>query len=138
MACRCRGWAVFYVTVALFPPPGVAGVTGGIEVGGVQDRQVPLDVFVGRTAELARVAEVVTRMEAGEPWLVASEGDPGRGKTGSLTCQSRFRTCKPTTPAKHAITPLAALRDRVRRIPLIGMQAPNLHKDRPVSLPGSL
>jgi DNA-binding CsgD family transcriptional regulator len=50
-------------------------------VGGVQDRQVPLDVFVGRTAELARVAEVVTRMEAGEPWLVAIEGDPGMGKT---------------------------------------------------------
>jgi len=47
----------------------------------VQDRQAPLDVFVGRAAELARVAEVVTRMEAGEPWLVAVEGDPGMGKT---------------------------------------------------------
>jgi DNA-binding CsgD family transcriptional regulator len=47
----------------------------------VQDRQAPLDVFVGRTAELARVAEVVTRVEAGEPWLVAVEGDPGMGKT---------------------------------------------------------
>jgi DNA-binding CsgD family transcriptional regulator len=47
----------------------------------VQDRQAPLDVFVGRAAELARVAEVITRMEAGEPWLVAVEGDPGMGKT---------------------------------------------------------
>jgi hypothetical protein len=59
----------------------VAGVTGGIEVGRVQDRQVPLDVFVGRAAELARVAEVITRVGAGEPWLVAIEGDPGMGKT---------------------------------------------------------
>jgi DNA-binding CsgD family transcriptional regulator len=47
----------------------------------VQDRQAPLDVFVGRAAELARVAEVVTRVEAGQPWLVAIEGDPGMGKT---------------------------------------------------------
>jgi DNA-binding CsgD family transcriptional regulator len=47
----------------------------------VQDRRAPLDVFVGRAAELARVAEVVARMEAGEPWLVAIEGDPGMGKT---------------------------------------------------------
>jgi DNA-binding CsgD family transcriptional regulator len=47
----------------------------------VHDRQVPLDVFVGRAAELARVAEVVTRVEAGQPWLVAIEGDPGMGKT---------------------------------------------------------
>jgi DNA-binding CsgD family transcriptional regulator len=47
----------------------------------VQDRQVPLDVFVGRAAELARVAEVVARVQAGQPWLVAIEGDPGMGKT---------------------------------------------------------
>ncbi len=47
----------------------------------MQDRQVPLDVFVGRVAELARVAEVLTRVEAGQPWLVAIEGDPGIGKT---------------------------------------------------------
>jgi DNA-binding CsgD family transcriptional regulator len=47
----------------------------------VQDRQVPLDVFVGRAAELAWVAEVLTRVEAGQPWLVAIEGDPGMGKT---------------------------------------------------------
>ena len=45
------------------------------------DRQVPLDVFIGRVAELARVAEVLTRVEAGQPWLVAIEGDPGIGKT---------------------------------------------------------
>jgi antitoxin (DNA-binding transcriptional repressor) of toxin-antitoxin stability system len=50
----------------------------------VQDRRVPLDVFVGRAEELARVAEVVARVEAGQPWLVAVEGDPGVGKT-SLT-----------------------------------------------------
>ena len=47
----------------------------------MQDRQVPLDVFVGREAELARVAEVLTRVEAGQPWLVAIEGEPGMGKT---------------------------------------------------------
>jgi AAA ATPase domain len=51
------------------------------ERGGLQDRQVPLDVFVGRVAELAWVAEVLTRVEAGQPWLVAIEGDPGMGKT---------------------------------------------------------
>jgi DNA-binding CsgD family transcriptional regulator len=47
----------------------------------VQDRQAPLDVFVGRAAELAHVAEVITLVEAGQPWLVAIEGDPGIGKT---------------------------------------------------------
>jgi DNA-binding CsgD family transcriptional regulator len=47
----------------------------------VQDRQVPLDLFVGRAAELARVTEVVSRVEAGQPWLVAIEGDAGVGKT---------------------------------------------------------
>ncbi|HYB48102.1 MAG TPA: AAA family ATPase, partial [Streptosporangiaceae bacterium] len=47
----------------------------------MQDRQVPLDVFVGRGEELARVAEVVSRVEAGQPWLVAVEGEPGMGKT---------------------------------------------------------
>jgi DNA-binding CsgD family transcriptional regulator len=47
----------------------------------VQDRQPPLDVFVGRAAELERVAEVITRVEAGQPWLLAIEGDPGMGKT---------------------------------------------------------
>jgi len=46
----------------------------------VQDRQ-PLDAFVGREAELARVAEVIAHVEAGQPWLVAIEGDPGIGKT---------------------------------------------------------
>jgi DNA-binding CsgD family transcriptional regulator len=47
----------------------------------VQDQQVPLDLFVGRAAALASVAEVLTRVEAGQPWLVAIEGDPGVGKT---------------------------------------------------------
>jgi DNA-binding CsgD family transcriptional regulator len=47
----------------------------------VQDRRVPLEVFVGREEELARVAEVLTRVESGQPWLVAIEGDPGMGKT---------------------------------------------------------
>jgi MoxR-like ATPase len=32
-------------------------------------------------ADLARMAEVITRMRTGEPWLVAVEGDPGMGKT---------------------------------------------------------
>ena len=47
----------------------------------MQDRRAPLEAFVGRTAELARMAEVLTRVEAGQPWLVAIEGDPGVGKT---------------------------------------------------------
>jgi predicted ATPase len=47
----------------------------------VQDRPKPLDLFIGRAAELARVAEVISRVEAGQPWLVAIEGDPGVGKT---------------------------------------------------------
>ena len=48
---------------------------------GVQDRQPLVDLFVGRAPELARVAEVITRVEAGQPWLVAVEGDSGMGKT---------------------------------------------------------
>ena len=47
----------------------------------MQNRQAPLDVFVGRGAELARLSEIVTRVAAGQPWLVAIEGDPGAGKT---------------------------------------------------------
>jgi DNA-binding CsgD family transcriptional regulator len=47
----------------------------------VQNRPVPLDVFVGRASELARVAEVVAWVKAGQPWLVAVEGEPGMGKT---------------------------------------------------------
>src|SRR5271165_467783 len=42
---------------------------------------MPLDLFVGRAAEATSVAEVVARVEAGQPWLVAIEGDPGVGKT---------------------------------------------------------
>ncbi len=48
---------------------------------GVQDRQTSLDPFVGRAAELTRVAEVMARVEAGQPWLVAIEGEAGVGKT---------------------------------------------------------
>ena len=47
----------------------------------MQDRQPLDDFFVGRAAELARVAEVIARVEAGQPWLVAIEGDSGMGKT---------------------------------------------------------
>jgi MoxR-like ATPase len=47
----------------------------------VQHRRAPLDVFVGRAAERGQLAEVVARVEAGQPWLVAIEGDPGVGKT---------------------------------------------------------
>ena len=48
----------------------------------MRDRQPPpLGVFVGRAAERARVAEVIARVAAGQPWLVAIEGDPGVGKT---------------------------------------------------------
>jgi DNA-binding CsgD family transcriptional regulator/tetratricopeptide (TPR) repeat protein len=59
----------------------VAVAAGRSEVGRVRDRQPPLAVFVGRTAELDQVAEVVARVKAGQPWLVAVEGDPGMGKT---------------------------------------------------------
>src|ERR1700741_1617859 len=44
-------------------------------------RQPPSGVFVGRAAELARVADVITRVRAGQPWLVSIEGDAGVGKT---------------------------------------------------------
>jgi DNA-binding CsgD family transcriptional regulator len=47
----------------------------------MQDRRVPLDVFVGREEELAQLAEVVSRVETGQPWLVAIEAEPGMGKT---------------------------------------------------------
>ena len=47
----------------------------------MQDRQTPLDAFVGRTGELARIAEVMAAARTGQPWLVAIEGDPGVGKT---------------------------------------------------------
>ncbi len=47
----------------------------------MQNRQVPFDVFVGRTAELASIEEVLTRTAVGQPWLIAIEGDPGAGKT---------------------------------------------------------
>jgi DNA-binding CsgD family transcriptional regulator len=64
----------------------------------VQDRRAPLDVFVGREAELARVAEVITRVEAGQPWLVAIEGDPGMGKT------SLARRCLAQAPGLRVLS----------------------------------
>jgi DNA-binding CsgD family transcriptional regulator len=42
---------------------------------------MPLDVFVGRSGEIAQITELITRVRAGEPWVVAVEGDPGIGKT---------------------------------------------------------
>jgi DNA-binding CsgD family transcriptional regulator len=47
----------------------------------VRDGQPAADVFVGRTAELERVAEILRRAADGQPWLVTIEGDPGMGKT---------------------------------------------------------
>jgi DNA-binding CsgD family transcriptional regulator len=39
------------------------------------------DVFVGRKAELAELADVVARVRDGQPWLVTIEGESGVGKT---------------------------------------------------------
>src|ERR1700722_2703582 len=68
--------------IAMTPPGTIPGWRHSRERGRrVQDRQTPLDPFVGRAAELARLAEVITRVQEGQPWLVAIEGDPGIGKT---------------------------------------------------------
>jgi predicted ATPase len=50
-------------------------------VGGVQDRRPALGVFVGRSAQLAQLAEVTERVQPGQPWLVTIEGEPGVGKS---------------------------------------------------------
>jgi DNA-binding CsgD family transcriptional regulator len=39
------------------------------------------DVFIGRQAELAALADVVARVRQGQPWLVTIEGESGVGKT---------------------------------------------------------
>jgi DNA-binding CsgD family transcriptional regulator len=39
------------------------------------------EVFVGRKAELARLAEVMARVRSGQPWLVSLEGESGVGKS---------------------------------------------------------
>ena len=39
------------------------------------------DVFVGRAAELAQLADVLARARRGQPWLVIIEGESGVGKT---------------------------------------------------------
>jgi DNA-binding CsgD family transcriptional regulator len=68
----------------------------------VQNLQAPLDVFVGRAAELAQVAEVVSRVEAGQPWLVAIEGEPGTGKT------SLARRCLAAAPSLKVLSARAS------------------------------
>src|SRR5215467_14500910 len=54
------------------------------------------DVFVGRKAELAGLADVLARARQGEPWLVTIEGESGVGKTAlarrSLTPSSGLIT----------------------------------------------
>ena len=47
----------------------------------MQQRPMPLDVFVGRSGEISQITQLVTRVQAGQPSLVAIEGDPGIGKT---------------------------------------------------------
>ncbi len=39
------------------------------------------DIFVGRAAELARLADVMARVSQGQPWSVTIEGESGIGKT---------------------------------------------------------
>jgi len=58
---------------------------------------VPVDVFVGRAAELARIADVAARTETGQPWLVTIEGDPGVGKT------SLARRCLAAAPGLRVL-----------------------------------
>ena len=64
----------------------------------MQDRQPPMEVFVGRAWELARVAEIIARVETGQPWLVAIEGDPGVGKTALA------RRCLSGTPGLRVLS----------------------------------
>jgi DNA-binding CsgD family transcriptional regulator len=47
----------------------------------VLDRQAPLDLFVGRAAELDQTAGTLRRAADGQPWLITIEGDPGMGKS---------------------------------------------------------
>jgi DNA-binding CsgD family transcriptional regulator len=47
----------------------------------VLDRQAPLDLFVGRVAELDQIAGTLRRVAGGQPWLVTIDGDPGMGKS---------------------------------------------------------
>src|ERR1700722_20895602 len=60
---------------------GADGAGRGSEMERVQDRQPPLEVFVGRAAEVDGMAQVVASVETGQPWLVTIEGEPGVGKT---------------------------------------------------------
>src|SRR5215468_10345059 len=54
------------------------------------------DVFVGRKAELARLADVLARVRHGEPWLVTIEGESGVGKTALA------RRCLAAAPGQTA------------------------------------
>jgi DNA-binding CsgD family transcriptional regulator/tetratricopeptide (TPR) repeat protein len=78
---------------------GIAGQDWGEMA---KDRREPLDVFVGRTAELTQLADAVARAEAGQPWLVTIEGDPGVGKTSlARRCLAGFPGLK-VLPARAA------------------------------------
>jgi DNA-binding CsgD family transcriptional regulator len=52
------------------------------------------DVFVGRETEVARFAQVVERVQRGEPWLVTVEGESGIGKTALV------RRCLPSSTGR--------------------------------------
>src|ERR1700760_4923771 len=70
--------------------------------GMVPDRRTSLDVFVGRMAELAQLAEAVARAEAGQPWLATIGGDPGGRKTSlARRCLAGFPELK-VLPARAA------------------------------------
>ena len=60
---RWRGALLHWIVTSLLP-------------GGPEE-----DVFVGRKAELAELADVVARARDGQPWLVTIEGESGVGKT---------------------------------------------------------
>ncbi len=52
------------------------------------------EVFVGRGTELARIGEVIQKVQHGQPWLVSIEGESGIGKTALAT-----RAVAPLAPA---------------------------------------
>jgi DNA-binding CsgD family transcriptional regulator len=55
------------------------------------------DVFVGRQAELARVADVVARARQGQPYMITIEGESGVGKTALA------RRCLGSSPGLRAL-----------------------------------
>jgi DNA-binding CsgD family transcriptional regulator len=58
------------------------------------------DVFVGRQAELARLAHVMELVEQGQPWLVTVEGDSGVGKTALVRHGLPASKCRPALWAR--------------------------------------